>query len=522
MNGCDYRPRVVASHIGSGTAFPMQGSAGPGGGRDGRVARVPKIHTELNDRVPATCFGGLSLFFDLWRSLKISERLDESVQVLRRHKLYHESDHVLAHTVNLFSGGTCIEDQAILQGDQAVLRMMGADHFPDPTTSGDFLRRFDEQDNPGALDELRRANDALQDEVWSRLTKRRKRRLRKLGTMGLVDLDSSIKKQSGNQKQGADFSYTGQWAYHPLLMTLANTTEILAVRNRPGNSASASGAAQLLDEHLPRVKRMYETVVVRGDSAFDTAEVRAVCEKHGVYFALVGRRTTSRKDKTAAATRIAENDWEPWLPPARRKAEARRRKKGYRARRKGRNLRRQRALARGYLTKTKVRQWVAEVSSPPSMAEQPCRVIIIREQITLEIQPCQRELFPYYEHRLIVTNLPSEFSPSDVVDATYHRCDQENIIEQLGNELAMWRMPVREAAGNAAWIEMARLAWNMGKWLGLLALPLEVIRWEWKRFRRSYVYMAAEVLHRSRQVWVRLNPSHRYVLQLMEAQKCLR
>lgn len=71
-------------------------------------------------------------------------------------------------------------------------------------------------------------------------------------------------------------------------------------------------------------------------------------------------------------------------------------------------------------------------------------------------------------------------------------------------------MPVAEFGGNSAWLEMARLAWNIGKWIALLALPEESIRWEWKRFRLAFVYVAAQVLRRGRQVTVRISASHRF------------
>ena len=53
--------------------------------------------------------------------------------------------------------------------------------------------------------------------------------------------------------------------------------------------------------------------------------------------------------------------------------------------------------------------------------------------------------------------------------------------------------PVAEFDGNSAWLEIARLTWNLGKWIAQLALPDEVVRWEWKRFRQAYVYVAAQV-----------------------------
>ena len=116
----------------------------------------------------------------------------------------------------------------------------------------------------------------------------------------------------------------------------------------------------------------------------------------------------------------------------------------------------------------------------------------------------QELLFDQYRYRFVVTNLPASVSAEEVIDLTYERCDQENLIEQMGSGLAAWRMPVAEFDGNSAWLEIARLAWNMAKWIAQLALPPEVVRWEWKRLRLHYVLVAAQALKRARQLWLRL------------------
>ena len=87
--------------------------------------------------------------------------------------------------------------------------------------------------------------------------------------------------------------------------------------------------------------------------------------------------------------------------------------------------------------------------------------------------------------------------------------------------IAAWRMPVAEFDGDSAWLEIARLAWNLGKWIAQLSLPDEVVRWEWKRFRQAWVYLAAKVLRVSRQIRVRLAGSHRFARDLMRAHHVL-
>ena len=60
------------------------------------------------------------------------------------HLPYHESDHVLNIADNLLAGGTRLEHLELLRTDEDYLNALGARRIPDPTTAGDFCRRFDE------------------------------------------------------------------------------------------------------------------------------------------------------------------------------------------------------------------------------------------------------------------------------------------------------------------------------------------------------------------------------------------
>ena len=124
------------------------------------MLRMPRLHLETEERATVTRFGGLALVEQFCRRFKVAEGIDEHVEVLKLHLPYHESDHVLAQAMSLYVGGTCLEDMMLLQHDEAVKRMLGACRLPDPTTAGDFLRRFDTERNPEALAGLRQANDA--------------------------------------------------------------------------------------------------------------------------------------------------------------------------------------------------------------------------------------------------------------------------------------------------------------------------------------------------------------------------
>jgi hypothetical protein len=327
-----------------------------------------------------------------------------------------------------------------------------------------------------------------------------------------VDLDGHTKPLYGVQKDGADFDHQGRWSYNVLLASLAGTGECLAVRIRPGSVRSSEGAAKLLEETLPRVKGRFAEVLVRADSDFDRRDVREACEAEGVFFAFVAREATNRLSWAEA---IPESGWKPFRTRAHREEQARRSAAGFVARRKKRNRRRHRARERGYTDLKLVRQWVAEIPWTPADSEKTYRMVLRRQLI--EERDGQGHLFEFYRYRYVVTNLPTSWSAVEVIDATYQRCDQENTIEQMGSGVALWRMPVAELSGNSAWLEIGRLAWNLGKWIAQLALPAEVVRWEWKRYRQAFVYLAVEVVHRSRQRWLRFSPAHRFLDQLVHA-----
>jgi hypothetical protein len=496
-----------ASHVNSGTSIPSDELPWPD--TTGRVFRLPKTDIEVDQRSEVTPYGGLSLFSAFTRRFRIAERLDAAVRLFKIHLPYHESDHVLAIAANLFVGGTCLEDQANLQQSEAVCRLLGAVRVPDPTTAGDFLRRFEEARNPGSLAALRRAHDEVGHDV-GRAIRRRRGRL----AIATVDLDGHVKPLYGVQKEGADFNYKRQWCYHPLLVSLAQTGECLALRNRPGNTRSSDGAADVLDAVLPQLKDRAEKILVRGDSDFDRQDLRDICKKYGAYVAIVGRAHTGRPEIAKA---IPEKAYRRYQPRAARATERRCRKPGYAARRRKPNLRRKRARQRDYKELRLVEQQIAEVPYQQPDCPYAYRLIVRRQLI--ENYKGQQHLFDEYRYRYVITDLPGP--ADDVIDETYQRCDQENMIQQLGEGLAAWRMPVAEFDGNSGWLEIARLAWNIAKWIALLALPEETIRWEWKRFRQAFVYVAAQGLRRSRQIALRISASHRWHRMLVAAHQRL-
>ena len=504
-------PLPRASHLNKGTSVAHAELPWPD--HESTVLRHRKLHIEHDKQPDVTNFGGLVLPLALLRRLDAARVLDERVEVLKKHLPYHESDHVLSQALMLYAGGTCLEDMSMLQQDKAILKMLGAERTPDPTTSGDFLRRFGE---PGKLESLRGAVDELQDRVWSKPRRwnwRKRKRSKNKRHLAVLYLDGKTKPLLGVTKEGADFDYKGRWSYNVLVASL-DDGECVALRLRSGNVRSSDGAADLLDEELPRLLKHYQTVLVVADSDYDRFDLRYACERHQCYYAFVGRETKDRPQAAEACT-----NWRPFRTRAHRREQEHRKRKGdpSKPRCKKPNRRRTRAKQRGFTNLQLVRQHVGEIEGPDGS-----RLVLRRQLIDEEHGKAgQRELWETIRYRYVVTNLPREWSPADVVDATYQRCDQENLIAGLGSGIAAWRMPVAELRGNAAWLEIGRLAWNLGKWIAHIAMPNETSRWEWKRFRRAFVDVAVKVVRIARQTRVRILGTHRFSRELIGALRVL-
>src|SRR5712691_6716856 len=100
------------------------------------------IHYEIAERSRGISVGGIGAMHTLVRQIGLLEAIDQRLEVLKIHLPYHESDHVLALAYLPLCGGTCLQDLELLRNDEVFLDALGARRIPDPTTAGDFCRRF--------------------------------------------------------------------------------------------------------------------------------------------------------------------------------------------------------------------------------------------------------------------------------------------------------------------------------------------------------------------------------------------
>ena len=196
--------------------------------------------------------------FLLAQKIELIQDIDRNLHLLKRHLPYHESDHVLNIALNLLAGGRRIEHLELRRNDEVYLDALGAKRIPDPTTAGDFCRRFAEADVLTLMDTINEARLR----VWAQQPP-------EFFAEAILEADGSIVPSDRECKQGMDFTYDGQYGYHPLVISLANTAEPLYLFNRSGNRPSAERADVFIDMAVALARRAgFRKILLRGDTKF--------------------------------------------------------------------------------------------------------------------------------------------------------------------------------------------------------------------------------------------------------------
>ena len=166
----------------------------------GPMLKASNIHYEMAERTAAMNCGGIGAMHLMVQRLGLVEDIDCHLQLLKVHLPYHESDHVLNLTYNLLAGGQRMEDIELRRQDEVYLDGLGAERIPDPTTAGDFTRRFGVEDIVTLEECVNRARLA----VW---------KVQPEGFLkeAFLDVDGTIAQTCGECKQGMDISYKGIW-----------------------------------------------------------------------------------------------------------------------------------------------------------------------------------------------------------------------------------------------------------------------------------------------------------------------
>src|SRR5881397_682063 len=110
------------------------------------MLKASNIRYEMAPRAQGMNCGGIGAMHLMVQRLGLVEDLNLHLHLLKVHLPYHESDHVLNMAYNILAGGQRLEDIEYRRQDEVFLNGLEAERIPDPTTAGDFTRRFSEAD----------------------------------------------------------------------------------------------------------------------------------------------------------------------------------------------------------------------------------------------------------------------------------------------------------------------------------------------------------------------------------------
>jgi hypothetical protein len=468
--------------------------------------RASDIHYDVATRLRGLVAGGIGVIHRLVQYTGLVDALDGAVQVLKRHLPYHESDHILGIAYNILSGGTCLQDIERRRQDEVYLDALGAQRIPDPTTAGDFCRRFD----AASLEALQGAINATRVRVWQAQPA-------SFFDEAILEADGTLAPTTGGCKAGMDIAYDGTWGYHPLIVSLANTAEPLFLVNRPGNRPSAEGATPRFDQAIALCREAgFRRILLRGDTDFMQTTELDRWDADGVRF-VFGYDAVAKVVRAADA--LPDPVWTPLERPAPYAVATEPRTKPL-------HVKDARIVAREFRMLRLQGEAVAEFSYQPTACRQAYRMVVVRKDIA--VTEGTRRLFDEVRYFFYLTN--DWTTPAHtVVFLANDRCNQENLIDQLKHGVRAMALPVDTLHSNGAYMVMTALAWTLKAWFALL-LPIAgrwagrhlaereaVLRMEFKAFLHGFLLVPVHLVRTSRRLIFRLLAWNRWQPVLLRA-----
>ena len=458
------------------------------------VLSASNIDYEISDRTRAIHVGGIGLIHSLALESGLVDALNSNLHLLKLNFPYVESDHVLNIAYNTLCGGMYLEDIELLRNNEAYLDALGAKSIPDPTTAGDFCRRFDSH---AKIRYLQDAIDQARLNVW-------KRQDDPFFEEAIIDMDGHVLETTGACKEGMDMAYNGKWGYHPLIVSLANTQEVLSVFNRPGNWTSHQRSAGFVDRAIALCRRGgFRRIRLRGDTKFARTQHFDRWDSEDVVFQF---GYDAKKNVLELAENLEKHSWKRLQRPPKYQVKTKPRSRPAKVKE---------AVVRQREYENQILQYeeVAEFEYSPLACEKTYRMIAVRKNIRVE--KGQKFLFDKTELWFYLTN-DWESSASEIVFGCNDRGDQEKLIGQLCNGVRSLRAPVDNLLSNWAYMVMTALAWNLKAWAALW-LPeggrwakkhrqekQKVLRMNFRTFVNYFINIPCQIIHSGRKIIYRL------------------
>jgi Transposase DDE domain group 1 len=461
----------------------------------GPVLRAGNIDYEIAEKTRGIAHGGIGMIQRVVQKVGLAPRIDAALNLLKIHKPYHESDHVLNIAYNALFGGQRLEDIELRRNDRVLLDALGTVSLPDPTTAGDFCRRFDGE----SIDALMDAINETRMKVWARQPESFR------AETARIDADGSIVPTTGECKEGMDIAYNGIWGYSALLVSLANTHEVLYLANHGANRPSHEGVIGLFDRAIALCRRGgFQDILLRGDTDFSITTEFDRWSGAGVRFVFGYDARANMVERAGNAPDSVYRDLE-------RRAE---REILTRPRTRPENVKDRIVWERKYKTIRPKSEELFEFEYTPVKCHNSYRVVALRKNLSVE--KGEEVLFDEIRYFFYITN-DRVMNADQVVNEARQRCNQENLIAQLksGGVRAL-HAPVNTLHANWAYMVMAALAWNLKAWVALLlpvhprwaAMHLEqrrrLLSMDFRTFVAALIHIPCQIVKAARRIRYRL------------------
>jgi DDE family transposase len=370
------------------------------------------------------------------------------------------------------AGGDFLSDRSLL-ADEATQDLRGEHALASHTT----LWRFCAGADLGRAQKAAAVNRAMLRRAWA---------MGAAPTPGLltIDPDATWIATYGPAKEGSAFSYKHEVGMSPMLGLCGESGDVLALRARGGNANAGRAMGSFVDEcvaAIPAAIRGDYQLWIRVDSAGYRADVVEAAERHHAAFTITVR---NYRRVRAAIEALATDPGTTWSP----------------------------ALG-------------AEAARGSEVAETTLRFagrdlrLIVRRQPTVAGDQLSFDDLEGWRFHAIVTNIPPLFGSAAAVEH-HHRLRggvPEEAIRQLKGDFGLNHAPLENFFGNWVWWHAAALAYNVARWMRVLALPEALRTCRGKRLRLAFFNVAARVVRHGRRLHLRLPRAYAHADAFIEA-----
>ena len=394
--------------------------------------------------------------------LQIPELLEAATADLDQNKR-HPTHELLQQLIVLrIIGGEAVQDVRLLD-DPTLRGMFQWKHIVNPTTYGRRLKTMTWQHNLN----LEKINTILSY------------RVSKPGKL-FITVDSSVCTVHGQKVEGADTGYNphkpGRNSYHPLIAVDIGSRSIIDGYLRPGSCASNDGLDGFVRKIISEADRPAKDIIFRFDKGLTSGSILNTIEELGAGYVAKAKLSSTIMERISTI-----KNW--------------------------------RSIGNGH--------FAANFHCKLSGWGRPRRFAVIERNLPPNKPSEQMLLFNILEGRyeVVVTNLRLK---ADNIWRQYNKgAIVEQVIEEIKNDFAAAGIRTNEFWANDALFQTGLIAYNLLNCIRDLALPKWLRTARIKRLSFLLLHLPANVVIRSRQLWIKIKRDHPMRLIFYQAMRAL-